>query len=193
MNSEQKHKIRLNFNDLVGGLLVEDISENLYTQSVIEHDDFQRVNAEKTDSDKAKCLINILIETEKSYEPFLKEVESSRPDLAEKLKKTNVEEELKKEEAERFQFLTNVVRKRYRFVEEKSVPEKDILREISIECWKTRKKYDEQEIQPSLIECIQKLFPEAIRKKLKRKGKKVYPSHFDRFKELLVNLCVLML
>lgn len=50
----------------------------------------------KTDRDKASCLINILITSENSYEPFLKEVESSRPDLAEKLKQTDVKEELKK-------------------------------------------------------------------------------------------------
>lgn len=96
MNSEQRLKIQLNFTNLVDGLLVDDIAANLYTESVIEHDDLQRVNAEKTDRDKASCLINILITSENSFEPFLKEVESSRPDLAEKLKQTDVEEELRK-------------------------------------------------------------------------------------------------
>lgn len=96
MNSWQRLKIQVNFKDLVDGLLVDEITDNLFTESVIEHDDLQRVHAEKTDRDKASCLLNILITTENSYKPFLKEVESSRPDLAEKLKKTDVEEELKK-------------------------------------------------------------------------------------------------
>lgn len=96
MNSEQRLKIQWNFTNLVDGLLVDEIADNLYTESVIEHDDLQRVNAEKTDRDKASCLINILITSENSFEPFLKEVESSRPDLAEKLKQTDVEEELRK-------------------------------------------------------------------------------------------------
>lgn len=68
-----------------------------------------------------------------------------------------------------------------------------MLREISYEYWKLRKKYIEQEIKPSLNECIQKLFPEAKRKKVKKKNKKVYPSQFDGFKELHVRLCVLKL
>lgn len=174
MNSEQRLKIQWNFTNLVDGLLVDEIADNLYTESVIEHDDLQRVNAEKTDRDKASCLINILITSENSFEPFLKEVESSRPDLAEKLKQTDVEEELRKEKEDRIQFLCNIVRKRYRFVEDKSVLEEDMLNEITFEYWKTKKKLTEQEIQPSLIECIQKLFPEAIRKKGKRKGKKVW-------------------
>lgn len=96
MNSEQRLKIQWNFTNLVDGLLVDEIADNLFTESVIEHDDLQRVNAEKTDRDKASCLINILITSENSFEPFLKEVESSRPDLAEKLKQTDVEEELRK-------------------------------------------------------------------------------------------------
>lgn len=96
MNSEQRLKIQLNFTNLVDGLLVDEITDNLFTESVIEHDDLQRVHAEKTDRDKASCLINILITSGNSFEPFLKEVESSRPDLAEKLKQTDVEEELRK-------------------------------------------------------------------------------------------------
>lgn len=85
------------------------------------------------------------------------------------------------EKEERIQFLCNVVRKRYRFVEDKSVPEEDMLREITLEYWKTKKKLSEQEIQPSLIECIQKLFPKAKRKKVKKKSKKVYPFHLDSY------------
>lgn len=69
------------------------------------------------------------------------------------------------EEDERIKFLSSVVGKRFRFVEKKSVPEKDVLKDISYEYWQTGKKYNEQEIKPSLIECIQKLFPGAIRKK----------------------------
>lgn len=96
MNPEQRLKIQLNFSVLVDGLLVDEITDNLFTQSVIEHDDLQRVYAEKTDRDKARCLINILITSENSYDSFLREIESSHPELAEKLKKTDVEEELKK-------------------------------------------------------------------------------------------------
>lgn len=57
-----------------------------------------------------------------------------------------------------------------------------MVREISFEYWKARKKYSEQEIKLSLNECIQKLFPEAIRRRVKKKNKKVYPSHFNGFK-----------
>lgn len=94
MDSKQKLKIERNFTYLVDELLVDEITDNLFTEGVIQHDDLQRVNAEKTDRDKASCLINILITTENSYKPFLKEIESSRSDLAEKLKHTDVEEEL---------------------------------------------------------------------------------------------------
>lgn len=92
------------------------------------------------------------------------------------------------EKEERFQFLCNVVKKRYRFVEGKSVPEKDMLREILYECWKTKKKYSEQEVKPRLIECIQKMFPEADR----TKNKKVYPSHLHCFNELHVRLYIII-
>lgn len=94
MDSKQKLKIERNFTYLVDELLVDEITDNLFTEGVIQHDDLQWVNAEKTDRDKASCLINILITTENSYKPFLKEIESSRSDLAEKLKHTDVEEEL---------------------------------------------------------------------------------------------------
>lgn len=86
------------------------------------------------------------------------------------------------EEDERIKFLSSVVGKRYRSVEKKSVPEKDILKEILYEYLKAGKKYSEQEIKPSLFECIRKLFPGAIRKKVKKKSTKVYPFHFDPFK-----------
>eukprot|EP00105_Crassostrea_gigas_P040732 XP_019924880.1 PREDICTED: uncharacterized protein LOC109619389 [Crassostrea gigas] len=174
MNPEQRLKIQLKFDVLVDGLLVDEITDKLYSKKVIEHDDLQRVHSEKTDRDKARCLIGILITSENSYDPFLREIEIARPDLAEKLKKTDVEEELKKEEDERIKFLSSVVGKRFRFVEKKSVPEKDVLKEISYEYWQTGKKYNEQEIKPSLIECIQKLFPGAIRKKVKKKNTKVW-------------------
>lgn len=94
MNPEQRLKIQLKFDVLVDGLLVDEITDNLYSKKVIEHDDLQRVHSEKTDRDKARCLIGILITSENSYDPFLREI--ARPDLAEKLKKTDVEEELKK-------------------------------------------------------------------------------------------------
>lgn len=94
------------------------------------------------------------------------------------------------EEDERIQFLSSVVGKRYRFVEKKYVPEKDVLKEISYEYWETGKKYSEEEIKPSLNECIQKLFPGAIRKKVKKKNTKMYPLHFNPFKEVLAILCV---
>lgn len=94
------------------------------------------------------------------------------------------------EEDDRIKFLSSVVGKRFRFVEKKSVPEKDVLKEISYEYWQTGKKYNEQEIKPSLIECIQKLFPGAIRKKIKKKKTKVYPLHFDSFKGIRAILCV---
>lgn len=96
MNPEQRLKIQLKFDVLVDGLLVDEITDNLYSKKVIEHDDLQRVHSEKTDRDKARCLIGILITSENSYYPFLREIEIARPDLAEKLKKTDVEEELKK-------------------------------------------------------------------------------------------------
>lgn len=72
MDSKQKLKIERNFTYLVDELLVDEITDNLFTEGVIQHDDLQRVNAEKTDRDKASCLINILITTENSYKTFLK-------------------------------------------------------------------------------------------------------------------------
>lgn len=96
MNPEQRLKIQLNFDVLVDQLIVDLIPDTLYSESVIEHDDLQRVYSEKTDRDKARRLIGILITRENSYDPFLREIEIVRPDLADKLKKTDVEEELKK-------------------------------------------------------------------------------------------------
>lgn len=73
-----------------------DVADNLFSNFVISHDDLQRIHSKKTDKDKARCLIDILIRTENSFGPFLKEIESSRPDLVEKIMMTDVSEELNK-------------------------------------------------------------------------------------------------
>lgn len=96
MNPEQRLKIQLNSDYLVDELLVDEITDNLYSKKVIEHDHLQRVHNESTDSDKVRCLIGILITSENSYDPFLREIEIDRPDVAEQLKKTDVEKKLKK-------------------------------------------------------------------------------------------------
>lgn len=96
MNPEQKHKIQTNFSCLLENLLVGEIADNLFSQCVIEHDDLQRVHAEVTDKDKARCLINILLTKENSYDPFIRELRSIHTYgyLADQLNDTDVEKEL---------------------------------------------------------------------------------------------------
>jgi hypothetical protein len=95
MNSGEKLKIQKNYSYLVEELRTDDIVDDLYTELVITHDDLQRVNAEKTDGDKVKCLIGLLFSKEKGFKLFLKEVGKLRPDIVEKLQATDVEEELR--------------------------------------------------------------------------------------------------
>lgn len=96
MNPDQRLKIESNYNCLVNELLVDDMTDNLFSDGVIKHDDLQRVHAERTDCDKARCLVNILIATENSFTSFLNEVNKFRPDLAEKVKNTDVRKKLEK-------------------------------------------------------------------------------------------------
>lgn len=97
MNLEQRLKIQKNYRHLLDELRADEIVDNLFSNVVISHDDLQRVHLSKTDKDKARCLIDILFTTKNSFEPFLKELESfHRPDLVEKIRKTDVSEELKK-------------------------------------------------------------------------------------------------
>lgn len=72
------------------------MADKLFTECIIEFDDKQRIYAEVTDRDKARRLIDILLEKEGAYEPLLKEINSSRPDLVKNLTETDIEEELKK-------------------------------------------------------------------------------------------------
>lgn len=96
MNPEQRLKIQKNYSYLLDELCTDDIVDNLFSNFVISHDDLQRVHSKKTDKDKARCLIDILIRTENSFGPLLKEIESSRSDLAKKIMMTDVSEELNK-------------------------------------------------------------------------------------------------
>lgn len=100
MNPEQRLKIQKNYSYLLDELHTDDIADNLFSNVVISHDDLQRVHSKKTDKDKARCLIDILIRTENSFGPLLKEIESSRSDLAKKIMMTDVSEELNKESTE---------------------------------------------------------------------------------------------
>lgn len=96
MNPEEKLKIQKNYSYLLNELHTDDVADNLFSNFVISHDSLQRVHSKKTDKDKARCLIDILFRTEDSFGPFLKEIESSRPDLAKKIMMTDVCEELNK-------------------------------------------------------------------------------------------------
>lgn len=95
MDETQKFKIRKNYTILLNNLQVEDFCDNLFSKHVIEFDDIQRVRAEVTDRDKAKRLIDILLNTKGSFNPFLEELKLSRYDLYEIVEKTDVEEEIK--------------------------------------------------------------------------------------------------
>lgn len=96
MNPEQRLKIQKNYSYLLDELRTDDIVDNLFSNVVISHDDLQRVHSKKTDKEKARCLIDILIRTENSFGPLLKEIEFSRSDLAKKIMMTDVSEELNK-------------------------------------------------------------------------------------------------
>lgn len=97
MNPEERLKIQKNYSYLLDELHTDDVADNLFSNFVISHDNLQRVHSKKTDKDKARCLIDILLRTENSFGPFLKEIEFSRPDLAKKIMMTDVSEELYKE------------------------------------------------------------------------------------------------
>ena len=96
MDKTQRFKIRKNYDILLNNLQVEDLCDTLFSKEVITFDDMQRVRAEVTDRDKAKRLIDILLKTEGSFNPFLEELKLSRCDLYEIVEKTDVEKELKK-------------------------------------------------------------------------------------------------
>ncbi|XP_056004003.1 sterile alpha motif domain-containing protein 9-like isoform X2 [Ostrea edulis] len=174
MNSEEKLKIQINYCYLVNELRTDDVVDNLFTECVIDHDDMQRVNAEKTDRDKVKCLISILYSKENAFEPFLKELGQLRPDVKEKLQSTDIEEELRTEIKKRREFLSDVIRKRYCLRDGKSVAESDLLWGIELEYWKNGKGVMPQDTKTDLMECMKLLFPTAIRKKIAKKRKKVW-------------------
>lgn len=96
MNPEQRARITKTYGLLVDNLEAEPIADNLFTQSIIEFDDKQRIEAEVTDRDKNKRLLDILITKENSYMPLLKEIQSQRPDLFQNLTQIDVDDELKK-------------------------------------------------------------------------------------------------
>ena len=96
MNPEQRARITKTYGLLVDNLEAEPIADNLFTQSIIEFDDKQRIEAEVTDRDKNKRLLDILITKENSYKPLLKEIQSQRPDLFQNLTQIDVDDELKK-------------------------------------------------------------------------------------------------
>lgn len=96
MNPEQRARITKTYGLLVDNLEAEPIADNLFTQSIIEFDDKQRIEAEVTDRDKNKRLLDILITKENSYNPLLKEIQSQRPDLFQNLTQIDVDDELKK-------------------------------------------------------------------------------------------------
>lgn len=96
MNLEERLKIQKNYSYLLNDLSTDDVVDNLLSNDVINHDDLQRVHSEKTDKDKVRSLLDILLRTKNSFGPFLKEIESSRPDLAKKIMMTDVSEELNK-------------------------------------------------------------------------------------------------
>lgn len=96
MNPEQRARITKTYGLLVDNLEAEPIADNLFTESIIEFDDKQRIEAEVTDRDKNKRLLDILITKENSYKPLLKEIQSQRPDLFQNLTQIDVDDELKK-------------------------------------------------------------------------------------------------
>lgn len=77
--------------------------------------------------------------------------------------------------------LRDVVREKYRFVEEKSVLEKEILREILYVYHHLGKAkwFQKKELKISLIENIKIWFPRTKRIKVKEK---LYPLYFDNAK-----------
>lgn len=79
----------------------------------------------------------------------------------------------------RIQFLSDFIRKRFVFAEGKSVAESDILYLLKNEYWQVGKGCIPKEMKSDLVECINKLIPEAKRKKIskKNKNKKVYPLY----------------
>ena len=81
MNPEQQLIIQKNYSLLTEEILADEIADHLYSKCVIGHDDLQRVHVEKTDKDKARQLLDILLYKEGAFEPFLEEIKSQRPDL----------------------------------------------------------------------------------------------------------------
>lgn len=96
MNPEQRARITKTYEHLVNNLYAEPIADNLFTESIIEFDDKQRVEAEVTDRDKNKRLLDILFTKENSYLALLKEIKSQRSDLFDELIAIDVEKELEK-------------------------------------------------------------------------------------------------
>ncbi|XP_062605885.1 sterile alpha motif domain-containing protein 9-like isoform X2 [Saccostrea cucullata] len=173
---ETKHRLMIqkNYTYLLEELRAQDIVDNLFTECVIEHDDLQRISSEVTDKDKAKCLLNILYTKERAFTSFLTEVAKDRPDIKEKIQHTNVEDELEREKESRTEFLKNVLEKRFRLAEGKNIAEPEILREISYEYWREGKGDITQSMKIDLAECIQALYPTAVRKKVSKKNKKIW-------------------
>ena len=96
MNPEQRLIIQKNYSRLTEEILADDIADHLFSKVVIDHDDLQRVHAEETDKDKARRLLDILLDKKEAFEPFLEEVKSHRPDLLRYLTDKVKEQTLKK-------------------------------------------------------------------------------------------------
>jgi hypothetical protein len=95
MKFKEKLVIVKNWSYLLDELLTDDFVNDLYSNLTIEHDDLQRINAEKTDKDKAKCFLDILLSKENAFQPFLTEVARHRPDIKEKLESTDIDGDLR--------------------------------------------------------------------------------------------------
>lgn len=62
LSEENKSKITKNYLDIVKEIKLDNIADVLIGESVITHDDLQRINAKVTQSDKNRELIRILIQ-----------------------------------------------------------------------------------------------------------------------------------
>nr|XP_022306118.1 uncharacterized protein LOC111112688 isoform X2 [Crassostrea virginica] len=166
MDETQKFKIRKNYTILLNNLQVEDFCDNLFSKHVIEFDDIQRVRAEVTDRDKAKRLIDILLTTKGSFNPFLEELKLSRYDLYEIVEKTDVEKELKKEKQNISRFLRSAIRRRFMFSFGMTVTESDAMFVIGHEYWRDGRGELPKDISYRLFEAIPKAFKEGTVKRI---------------------------
>lgn len=93
-SEEEKAKITKNYSRIVNDLSLDSIMDKLISKNVFSIDNQERITAEKTQLDRNRKFIEILLKRqESSYDEFIKALRTDEAykDLADQIEKTEVD------------------------------------------------------------------------------------------------------